>query len=77
MPWAAIDTSTRNVSVDVMLRARTLRRLPRPLMIGAGLITGGAIVALAHLAGTDLRGLSGSQPGLLAGLLPAGSSEEL
>jgi hypothetical protein len=76
MPWEAIDTSTRNVSVDVMLRARTLGRLPRPLMIGAGLLTGGVVVALAHLAGADLRGLTGSQPGLLAGLLPAGSRGE-
>jgi hypothetical protein len=70
MPWEAINTSARHRSVGVVLRAGALGRLPRPLMIGAGLLTGGAVVALAHITGADLRGLTGSQPGLLMGLLP-------
>jgi hypothetical protein len=54
-----------------------LTHLSRPAMIGAGLLTGGAVVALAHLAGADVRGLSGGQPGLLASLLPVASHGEL
>jgi hypothetical protein len=67
----------QTVSVEFMLRASKLGRMPRPLMIGAGLLTGGAIVALAHLAGADPRGFTGGPPGLLAALIPRGSSEEL
>jgi hypothetical protein len=73
MPSEAFKT----VSAGVMLRASMLGRMPRPLKIGAGLLTGGAIVALAHLVGADPRGLSGGPPGLLAGLIPTGSSEDL
>jgi hypothetical protein len=87
MPSEPVQTSARSrgdvireaallagVSIDAMLRARALGRMPRPLMIGAGLLTGGAIVALAHLAGADPRGLAGGQPGSLVGLLREGSS---
>lgn len=59
-----------SVGIDVILRARTLRQMPRSLVIGAGLLAGGAMLALAHLAGADVRGFTGGQPGLLAGLLP-------
>jgi hypothetical protein len=65
------------VSIDFMVRARTVGLMRRPLMIGAGLLTGGAIVALAHLTGADPRGFTGGQPGLLAGLLPEIWDEEL
>jgi hypothetical protein len=67
----------KTVSAGFMLRASMLGRMPRPLKIGAGLLTGGAIVALAHLVGADPRGFSGGPPGLLAGLIPTGSSDEL
>jgi hypothetical protein len=70
MLWKAMHTSARNRSIDVMLRAGALGRWPRPLMISAGLLTGAAVAALSHLTGADLRALTGSQPGLLAGLLP-------
>jgi hypothetical protein len=73
MPSEAFKT----VSAKFMLRATMLGRMPRPVVIGAGLLTGGAIVALAHLAGADPRGFSGGPPGLLAGLIPTGSSDEL
>jgi hypothetical protein len=46
-------------------------------MIGAGLLAGGAVVALAHLAGADVRGFGGGQTGLLASLLPDASQREL
>jgi hypothetical protein len=90
MPSEPIQTSARSrgdairdaalvagVSVEFMLRSHTLRQVPRPLMIGAGLLTGGALVALAHLAGADVRGFTGGQPGLLAGLLPEIPDKEL
>jgi hypothetical protein len=67
----------QTVGVEFMLRASKLGRMRRPLMIGAGLLTGGAIIALAHLAGADPRGFTGGPPGVLAGLIPTGSSEEL
>jgi hypothetical protein len=67
----------QTVSVEFMLRASKLGRMRRPLMIGAGLLTGGAVIALAHLAGADPRGFTGGPPGVLAGLIPTGSSEEL
>jgi hypothetical protein len=54
-----------------------LTHLSRRAMIGAGLVTGGAVLALAHLAGADVRGLSGGQSGLLPFLLPEASHEEL
>jgi hypothetical protein len=73
MPSEAFKT----VSAGFMLRASMLGRMPRPVKIGAGLLTGGAIAALAHLAGADLRGFTGGPPGLLAGLIPTESSEEL
>jgi len=67
----------QTVGAGFMLRASKLGRMPRPLMIGAGLLTGGALAALAHLAGADLRGFTGGTPGLLAGLIPTDSSDEL
>lgn len=73
MPSAAFQT----VSLELMARASTLGRMSRPLMIGAGLLAGGAMVVLAHLAGADPRGFMGGQPGLLAGLLIESSSAQV
>ena len=73
MPSEALHT----VSIGLMNRGSMLRRMPRPLLIGGGLLMGGAVAALAHLAGADMRALTGSHPGLLTGLLPAASEEEL
>lgn len=70
MPREAFQT----VSVELMARASTLGRMSRPLMIGAVLLAGGAMVVLAHLAGADPRGFTGGQPGLLAGLVIESSS---
>jgi hypothetical protein len=53
------------VSLDHLRRTHTAGRASRPMLIGAGLLVGGAVVALAHLAGADLRGVGGGQPGLL------------
>jgi hypothetical protein len=63
----------RNAALRTGVR---LTHLSRPTMIGAGLLTGGAVVALAHLAGADVRGLSGGQSGLLPFLLPEASHGE-
>jgi hypothetical protein len=64
----------RNAALRTGVR---LTHLSRRAMIGAGLVTGGAVLALAHLAGADVRGLSGGQSGLLPFLLPEASHEEL
>ena len=71
-----MHASARNRSIDVVLRAGTLGQWPRPLVIGAGLLTGGAVVALSHLTGADVRALTGSPPGVLVGLLPEIGSYE-
>jgi hypothetical protein len=67
-------TASRHAALGAAVR---IAHLSRPVMIGGGLLIGGAIVALAHLAGADVRGLTGGQPGLLAGLLPESSPQEL
>ena len=64
----------RHVSLGVAVR---IAHMSRRTMIGAGVLTGAAVVALAHVVGADVRGLTGGQPGLLIGLLPDGSREEL
>ena len=46
-----------------------------PVLVAAGLLAGTGIAALAHLTGADLRGLAGSQPGLLLSFIgPRGES---
>jgi hypothetical protein len=50
------------VSLDGLVRTGTMSR---PKLIGAGLLLGGAVVALAHVVGADLRALAGSHLGLL------------
>jgi hypothetical protein len=59
----------QTVSAELVVRAGTLGRMSRPLMIGAGLLAGGAIVVVAHLVGADPRGFTGGQPGFLSALL--------
>ena len=63
-------------SLDLAIRARTGRGMPRPVVIGAGLVATGAVLALAHVAGADVRGwLAPGQSGLVPGLLEAFSDE--
>jgi hypothetical protein len=45
------------------------QRMSTPTLIGAGLLAAGALAALAHLTGADMRaGLAGAQPTLFADL---------
>lgn len=65
------------VSIDRLVRERATTRLPKPVLFGAGLLTAGAVVALAKLAGADLGGGFGAgQPGLLPALLSFLTVEE-
>jgi hypothetical protein len=65
------------VSLEHLVRARAVRRLPRPIRVGAGLIAAGAALALAHLAGADLRGgFAAGPPGLLPAMLQGAFDEE-
>jgi hypothetical protein len=58
------------IGLESLLRAAAVRRPPRPVLIGGGLIAAGAVGVLAHLAGADVRGgFAGGQPGLVPGLL--------
>ena len=55
-----------SVPARLSLRGATLvAGMSTPVLVVAGLLTAGGIAALAHLTGADLRGLAGSQPGLL------------
>jgi hypothetical protein len=57
-------------SLDQLARLRPGHRLARPVLIGAGLLASGAAVALAHVAGVDVRTwLAPGQSGLVPGLL--------
>jgi hypothetical protein len=67
--YAALAAGT---SLDQLARRRSSRRnrLARPAMIGAGLVASGAVLALVHIAGVDMRtwiapGQSGLVPALL------------
>jgi hypothetical protein len=65
------------VGLDRLLRAPAEARVPRPVLIGAGLIAGGAAAALFELAGADVRGgFAGGQPGFVPLLLQWVTSEE-
>jgi hypothetical protein len=65
------------VCLTRLLATSAVRRVPRPLLIVAGLLGAGAIVVLAHLAGGELRaGYSGSPPGLLSRLLVSALSQD-
>jgi hypothetical protein len=57
-------------SLDQLARLRSIPRLARPVLVGAGLVAGGAVVALLHVTGVDVRtwfapGQSGLVPSLL------------
>jgi hypothetical protein len=64
------------VSIDRLVRERATARLPKPVLFGAGLLTAGAVVALAKLVGDLPGGFGAGQPGLLPALLSALSVEE-
>jgi hypothetical protein len=74
MPSIRDAALVAGVSAELMVRTRMFQPRPARIAIGAGLVTAGAVLALAHLAGADVRALSGNQVGLLATLVP-GSSE--
>jgi hypothetical protein len=64
------------VSLDRLLRARSVWCIPRPILAGVGLIAVGTVVVLIYL-GADLHvGLAGGQSGLLPSLVQAASAEE-
>jgi hypothetical protein len=64
------------VSLDRLVRARSVWCLPRPILAGIGLIAAGTVVVLIYL-GADLRvGFGGGQSGLLPSLVQAASAEE-
>jgi hypothetical protein len=55
-----------SVPTRLSLRGATLvAGMSTPALVLAGVLAGAGIAALAHLTGADLRGLAGSQPGLL------------
>lgn len=64
------------VGLHVVLPTRAAR-VSQPILVAAGLAAAAAGVALAHLAGADIRGgFAGGHPGLLQGVLPAGSDQQ-
>jgi hypothetical protein len=64
------------VSLDRLLRARSVWCMPRPILAGIGLIAAGTVVVLIYL-GADLRvGFAGGQSGFLPSLVQAVSAEE-
>jgi hypothetical protein len=65
--YAALAAGT---SLDQLVRLRAARRVARPILIGGGLLASGAVLALAHVAGVDVRTwLAPGQSGLVPGLL--------
>jgi hypothetical protein len=63
-------------SLDQLIRARPARPLPRPILIGAGLVATGIVLALVHVSGADPRvWIAPGQPGLVPGLLEAFSDQ--
>ncbi len=68
MPSIRDAALAAGVSADLMVRTHVLRVLPARFALGAGLLTAGAVWALAHLIGADLRALTGTHGGLLAAL---------
>jgi hypothetical protein len=75
---AALSAGT---NLDQLVRLRSARRLARPILIAGGLLATGTVVALAHVAGVDVRtwiapGQSGLVPSLLETYTDQGSSPE-
>jgi hypothetical protein len=65
--YAALAAGT---GLDQLVRLQSRRRLAHPVLIGAGLVVGGAALALVHIAGVDMRTwLAPGQSGLVPGLL--------
>ena len=72
--------SLRNATLvagDRLLRAGSLRCMPRPMLVGIGLIAAATAYALIHV-GVDVRAgfAGGGQSGLLPSLLQTASAEE-
>ena len=67
----------QNATVKLMVRASRMGGRSRRLMIGAGLLAGGAMAVLAHRVGADPRGFTGGQPGVLVGLLIESSGAQV
>jgi hypothetical protein len=64
------------VTLDGLVRALSVRRIPVPIMAGIGLIAAATVVGLIHL-GADVRaGLAGGQSGLLPTLVQVVSGEQ-
>ena len=70
-------TLVAGVSLDRLLRAGSLRCMPRPMLVGIGLIAAATAYALIHV-GVDVRAgfAGGGQSGLLPSLLQTASAEE-
>jgi hypothetical protein len=64
-------------SLEQLVRAHAARRVPRPLLLGAGLAATGAALALVHLSGTDVSTWTASgQAGRVPGLFDAFSGPD-
>ncbi len=57
------------VSADLAVRTRVLHRRPGRIVVGAGVLMAGAVIALAHVVGADMRALTGNQLGMLSALV--------
>jgi hypothetical protein len=49
------------IGVRLMVQARAIDRVPRSVLLGAATVAGGVFVALTHVAGVDVQGLSAGQ----------------
>lgn len=59
-------------NLDRLIRARAVLRVPRPMLIGASLVATGAVLALAHATGADVRAwMASGQTGLVLSLFDA------
>jgi hypothetical protein len=68
-------TLLTGVTVACLLRALCVRRFPRPVLMGIGVVAAATVVALIHF-GADVRaGVAGGQSGLLPSLVQVVSEE--
>jgi hypothetical protein len=64
------------LTVASLFRALCVGRIPRPVLVGVGLVAAATFVALIHF-GADVRaGVAGGQSGLLPNLVQAVSAEQ-
>lgn len=64
------------VTLDSLVRALSVRRIPGPIMAGIGVVAAATVVALIHF-GADVRaGVAGGQSGLLPSLVQVVSQEQ-